>query len=253
MPPVFGPWSPSKTVLWSWAAASGGAGGVVEGREARRRDRVARHQVLRERLRALDRGRLGDRTEHREARVEEAIGEAGDERRLRPHHGEVDPLAPSERDETVERVGGEGDAHRVAGDAGVAGCREQRRDARALGDLPGERVLAAAPADDQHPHWSGARAAAAFGGWPATGATRLRSVTPLFIPTARAAAAFRGWPATGATRLPSVTPLFIPTARRATGSRGAARPARGRPARARPRGCPRPPRGRAGPVAPASR
>src|SRR3989441_43261 len=187
MPPVFGPWSPSKTVLWSWAAASGGAGGVVEGREARRRDRVARHQVLRERLRALDGGRLGDRTEHREARVEEAIGEAGDERRLRPHHGEVDPLAPSERDETVERVGGERDAHRVARDAGVAGCREQRRDARALGDLPGERVLAAAPADDQHPHWSGARAAAAFGGWPATGATRLRSVTPLFIPTARAA------------------------------------------------------------------
>src|SRR3989442_1479278 len=25
MPPVFGPWSPSKTVLWSWAAASGSA------------------------------------------------------------------------------------------------------------------------------------------------------------------------------------------------------------------------------------
>src|SRR5439155_319220 len=59
------------------------------------------------------------------------------------------------------------------------------------------------------------REAAAFGGWPATGATRLRSVTPLFIPPAREAAAFGGWPATGATRLRSVTPLFIPPPREA--------------------------------------
>src|SRR5439155_23402031 len=122
----------------------------------------------------------------------------------------------------------------------VAGCREGRGDAGAVGGLPGERVLAAAPADDQHPHWSGAREAAAFGGWPATGATRLRSVTPLFIPPAREAAAFGGWPATGATRLRSVTPLFIPPPREAAASGGGPPTGPTRPAPARRRGLPRP-------------
>src|SRR5207249_5889992 len=87
------------------------------------------------------------------------------------------------------------------------------------------RVLAAAPADDQHPHWSCAREAAAFGGWPATGATRLRSVTP----------------------------LFIPPAREATGSRRAARRARGGRARSAPRGYPRRARGSVASVGPPPR
>src|SRR5207302_975505 len=160
---------------------------------------------------------------------------------------------PSEGDETVERVGGERDAHRVARDAGVTGCREERRDARALGDLPGERVLAAAPADDQHPHCSGAREPAAFGGWPEPGAPRLRPVTPPFIPPAREPAAFGGWPEPGAPRLRPVTPLFIPPAREATGSGRAARRARGVRARSAPRGCPRRARGSAASVGPPRR
>src|SRR5207244_10917573 len=69
----------------------------------------------------------------------------------------------------------------------------------------------------------------------------------------REAAAFGGWPATGATRLRSVTPLFIPPAREATGSRRAARRARGGRARSAPRGYPRRARGSVASVGPPPR
>src|SRR2546430_8325190 len=196
---------------------------------------MVRHETRGERLRALDRGGRRDRTERREARFDEPIGEPGDERRLRSHHGQVDPLALGERDEPVERVGGERNARGVARDTRIAGRGEEPLDAWALGDFPGQRVLPAAAADDEDPHCIGVREAGVNRGWPEKGTTRLCSATPRFIPTVRQTATSRGWPEKGTTRLCSATPLFIiPTARAATGSGRAARRARGGRARSPP-------------------
>jgi hypothetical protein len=116
---------------------------VVEGREPRGRDPVAPHQVLGERLGTFDRRRARARPEDGQPRRGEPIGEAGDERRLWTDHRQIDALAPGERDELVVRVDADVDAARVARDARIAGCREQRVDQRALRDLPGQRVLPA--------------------------------------------------------------------------------------------------------------
>src|SRR6185369_11932468 len=53
-----------------------------------------------------------------------------------------------EGDEILVRIDPDRDATRVARDARVAGRGEQRVDQRTLGNLPGQRVLAAATADD---------------------------------------------------------------------------------------------------------
>jgi len=89
------------------------------------------------------------RSEGGQAGLREPIREPGDERRLRPDHGQVDALAPGEVDELAMGVDADVDAARVARDAGIAGCREQRVHQRALRDLPSQRVLSTSPADDE--------------------------------------------------------------------------------------------------------
>src|SRR5439155_14210251 len=67
------------------------------------------------------------------------------------------------------------DARGVARDPGIARGREHRVDQRALGDLPGQRVLPTPAAQDQDFHFSGALEAGLDRGWPETGASRLRT------------------------------------------------------------------------------
>src|SRR3712207_2140404 len=75
-----------------------------------------------------------------------------DERCLRTDHDEVgaDPVRE------VEKPFGVLCAHRMADaearDAGIAGCRVELVEVGALCQLPGQRMLAAARADQQHPH-----------------------------------------------------------------------------------------------------
>ena len=113
---------------------------------------MAGHQRLGEGLGALDGGRARARPEHREAPGPQRIGDAGHQRLLRPDDDEVHVVRDREPRQPLDVVHGEVEAARVARDAGVAGRRPDLLDERALGDLPGERVLAAAAADQQDPH-----------------------------------------------------------------------------------------------------
>ncbi len=81
------------------------------------------------------------------------IGHARRERRLRPDHGELDGSLPGD---AHDRLGVEGIDDRPS-DARLAGDRVRSRrddhlvDARLRGELPGQRVLPPAAADNQDP------------------------------------------------------------------------------------------------------
>ena len=111
-----------------------------------------RHDVLRERLGALEPGRLGGRAEAGDAALGHGVGHAGDEWRLRADHDQVDRELLGERC----HVGTVHGIHVVqGGDRGharVAGGRVHLGHARVEGQGPGERVLAAAGADDEGLH-----------------------------------------------------------------------------------------------------
>src|SRR5437016_6036083 len=114
MPPVFGPRSPSRARLWSWEVAGGG----------------------------------GRRAEGAETGGGEAVDEAERQGQLGADDGEIDPALLREAQKPLHVVGGDRHALRVLGDAGVAGRAVERGDARALPELPHERVLAPAGGDD---------------------------------------------------------------------------------------------------------
>ena len=92
------------------------------------------------------------RPEAAHARRGHGIGQAGDERRLRPDHDELDARVACRGGERGRVVGGRVERARVAPDPRVA------RRAQHLGRLRGaqqradERVLPAARADDEDPH-----------------------------------------------------------------------------------------------------
>ena len=72
--------------------------------------------------------------------------------RLRPDDGEVDGLALREAQKAVHVVRREVEALGVPRDPGVAGRAVDAVDLGRLGDLPDERVLAAAASDDEDLH-----------------------------------------------------------------------------------------------------
>src|SRR5262249_11374372 len=94
----------------------------------------------------------------------EIVHDAGTERRLGPDHDQIDVLRLAERDH--RRMVGDVERHHlaVAGDAGVARRAEEPRDQRARRDLPGERMLASARAEEEDVHARSA-GALAFGAW----------------------------------------------------------------------------------------
>src|SRR5581483_6833158 len=108
--------------------------------------------LLREALRSLDPRSGGAGPERGDPRVAQLVGDARDERRLRPDDDEVDVERASEADEPVAVVGAHRMALRECGDSRVAGRRVQLVEERAPAELPGERVLTSSGADDQHPH-----------------------------------------------------------------------------------------------------
>ena len=90
--------------------------------------------------------------EDRDPRVAKPVGDARDERRLRPDHDEVGGQLARQVEQALAVVGPHGMALGERGDAGIAGRRVQRRERRAARQLPRERVLARARPDQQHPH-----------------------------------------------------------------------------------------------------
>jgi hypothetical protein len=110
------------------------------------------HDLLREGLRALDPRCRGARPEDGDADPPQLVGKPGDERRLGAHDDQVDGEPPAEVENPLRVVR----AHLVTGsqrgDARVPGSCMQRAHERALPELPRERVLAPAGADDEDVH-----------------------------------------------------------------------------------------------------
>jgi hypothetical protein len=114
---------------------------------------VPLHELLRERLAGLEPRGGARRSEDRDAGRAQDVGDARRQRILGSHDDEVDALLRRER---AHRVGVArphgGEAGRDALHRGAARRDEHALGARALRDLPGERVLAAAAAEDQDAH-----------------------------------------------------------------------------------------------------
>ena len=143
--------------------------GLDHAGRSRNRERLGRgharvtHDVLGERLRAFDARRLTARAEDRDAGMPELVGDTGDEGPFRADHDEVGIERSCEVKEpfAVRRV------NRVAlaegGDAGVARGGVQLVEARRLAQLPRERMLASARANEEHFHtWTVASAPDGF-------------------------------------------------------------------------------------------
>ena len=88
-----------------------------------------------------------------DAGVPQPVGDARDERRLRPDHDQVGARASRARSSSaLAVVGAHGMAVAERRDAGIAGRGVQRGERRAAREPPRERVLARARPDQQHPH-----------------------------------------------------------------------------------------------------
>ena len=114
---------------------------------------MARHELFREHLAALELCCGARRTEDRPASLDEQIDDAAIERKLGPDDRQVDALAFSEV-EHCPRIRRSRRRSCVATSRmpDVAGCAKHGVDSRFGGELPGERVLAATGADDHQPH-----------------------------------------------------------------------------------------------------
>ena len=130
-----------------------GRGRVVERRRAGHRDARRLGDLAAERLRALDPRRGGRGPEHEDPGVGERVRDAGGQRRLRTDDDELDRALPGDLDDRprVERVDARETDPRLARDRVGPGRDDDLVHARLRGELPGERVLAAAAADDQDP------------------------------------------------------------------------------------------------------
>ena len=128
------------------------AGRPRDGHRLRERHAGSAHDVLREALRALDlRGRRA-RPEDRDAAAAQLVGDAGDERRLRPDHDEVGAERPRQLEQALAVLRADRVALTDPGDARVPGSRMDLLDRRALRELPGKRMLPPAGADDEDFH-----------------------------------------------------------------------------------------------------
>src|SRR3954454_6093991 len=82
----------------------------------------------------------------------ELVSHAGDERRLRPDHDKVDLVLAAEAEKALDIVEADRMAPAERGDSRVSGRSVKLRQGRALGDLPGKRMLASARAHHENVH-----------------------------------------------------------------------------------------------------
>ena len=80
------------------------------------------------------------------------VGDPGDERRLRPDHDEVDRSFPAEGGDGGVVGDIERDQFGFLGDAGIARRGVELGQHRRGGELPGQRMLAAAGPDEKNIH-----------------------------------------------------------------------------------------------------
>ena len=109
-------------------------------------------QVLAKDLAGFQLGGRARWAEGTQARVLKRIDDAGRQRRLGADDREVDLVLPGELDQPRHVGGGNGNVLGIDRRAGVAGRNEHALDARALGDLPRQRMFAAAVANNQNLH-----------------------------------------------------------------------------------------------------
>ena len=103
---------------------------IRRGHRSRGGDTCRRHDLLGERLGALDPRGLCGRTEHGDARTGEGVCDTGDERCLRSHDHEVRVQLPSQRDHGLRVLRVEGMYRDVLGDPLVTGCAVHLADVR---------------------------------------------------------------------------------------------------------------------------
>ena len=107
--------------------------------------------------------RLTARAEDPDAGMPELVGNAGDEGRFRTDHDEVGIECSGEVKEPLAILRVNGVALAEGGDAGVARGGVQLVEARRLAQLPRERMLASARANEEHFHtWTVASAPDGF-------------------------------------------------------------------------------------------
>ena len=87
-----------------------------------------------------------------DAGIPELVGEARDQRSFGPDDDEVDCEPPAERHERLVIVRANAVAGAERGDARISRGRVELAEPSALRELPGERVLSAAAADDEDVH-----------------------------------------------------------------------------------------------------
>src|SRR5205809_875765 len=154
MPPVFGPWSPSRSRLWSWLVASGSTC-VPSHITMKLASSPVRNSSITTRLPAAPKRRspsIASIALSASSRVAKRVDDALGERRFGTDHRELDVLSLAKLDQLGR--GGKRhvlDAHLGRG-AAVAGRDEHLLHARALRKLPGERMLASAAADHEQLH-----------------------------------------------------------------------------------------------------
>ena len=123
--------------------------GIGEGLEFRRRNAVANHEILREILRAFElRGGLG-RSEDAQSAGAEGVDDTRCQRRFRADQGEVHFLLLGEIGKRADVGDGQVLQFLFVCGAGIAGRDVDDLDARRLGQSPGQRMFAAAGADDE--------------------------------------------------------------------------------------------------------
>ena len=128
------------------------AGRPRDGHRLRERHARSAHDVLGEALRPFDARGRGARPEDGHTAPAELVGDAGDERRLRPDHDEVGAERPRQLEQALGVLGADRVTLPDPGDARVPGSRVELLDHRALRELPGKRVLPPAGADDEDFH-----------------------------------------------------------------------------------------------------
>jgi hypothetical protein len=121
-------------------------------RRARRRDPRVQEELLGERLARLQPRGRPRRPEHREAARAERVDHPGGERRFRADDRERRAFGQGERDERVDVAGRDRHAPAERGDPRVAGRGDQFDVGALAAQLPRERVLAPAAADQEDFH-----------------------------------------------------------------------------------------------------